>query len=153
MNRFFRTTVVSACLAATTLTAIPAANARDRWDRRHHEVTRQSDDSDVIVAGLLGLAVGAIIVGAISQPEPRGLIDRDPNDGIDPYESLGYFPPAPQAAAVMDDIDYTDEEYFREPTPPTTWDVNDRGWYKYCEDSYRWGKSRGVKKFSCSVDQ
>ena len=140
MNRFIRNAVLSCAVTATTLATLPAAQAGNRWDRRH-EVTRQNDDSDVLVAGLLGLAVGAIIVSAISQPEPRAILDRDPYDDIDPYHELGYFPPAPQEEAR--------EIYFEEPTPPDNWDINDRSWYKYCEDMYRWGKSRGGK-MSCS---
>lgn len=142
MNRFIRNAVLSCAVAATTLSTIPTADAGNRWDRRHQHVTRDSDDSDVLVAGLVGLAVGAIIVGAISQPEPRGLLDRDPDDGIDPYHSLGYFPPAPEEPRAVS---------FDEPTPPDNWDLNDRGWYKYCEDMYRWGKSRGGD-MSCSTE-
>jgi hypothetical protein len=141
MKRFIRNTVLSCAVAATTIAPISIAYAGQRWDGRH-EVARQSDDGDVLLAGLLGLAAGAIIVSAITQPEPRAILDRDPNDGIDPYESLGYFPPAPHDARVAE---------FVEPTPPDNWDINDRGWFKYCDDMYRWGKSRGGK-MSCSVE-
>lgn len=155
MNRFLKKTVLTCTVAAMAITAIPAANAAGRWDR-NHEVTRQSDNSDdVIAAGILGLAVGAIIVAAISTPEPRGLLDRDPESERSVEEALGYFPPAPRATSeqlAMLDATSDDDGYFRKPTRPSTWDVNDRGWYKYCEDNYRWGKARGVKKFSCSAE-
>ena len=64
MNRFLKTTILSAAVAATTLSALAPADARDR---RHHG----SSDGDLIVAGLLGLAVGAIAVDALSDPAPQ----------------------------------------------------------------------------------
>ncbi|MGD9914049.1 MAG: hypothetical protein AB7S80_08200 [Rhizobiaceae bacterium] len=156
MNRFLKKTVLSCTVAAMAITAIPAANAGGRFDR-NHEVARHSDNSDdVIAAGILGLAVGAIIVAAISTPEPRGLLDRDPENDRSVEDALGYFPPAPKATsaelAMMDFTAEEDDGYFRKPTRPSTWDVNDRSFYKYCEDNYRWGKARGVKKFSCSAE-
>ena len=36
MNRFFKTAILSAAVAATTLATLPAANAGDRHWRRHH---------------------------------------------------------------------------------------------------------------------
>ena len=63
MNRFLKTTILSAALAATTLTALVPADARDRW--RHH---RHRSDGDLLAAGVLGLAVGAIAAGALSDP-------------------------------------------------------------------------------------
>ena len=65
MNRFLKTTILSAALAATTLTALVPADARDRW-RHHHD----RPDGDLLAAGMLGLAVGAIAVGALSDPVP-----------------------------------------------------------------------------------
>lgn len=121
MKRSIRIAVLSCAVSATAIAPMSAAYA---------------DDSDI-------LAAGAAILGAIAQPEPRTLLDRDLNDGIDPYESLGFVP----AAAAQDDR----QAQFVEPTPPDNWDINDRGWFKYCEDMYRWGKSRGGK-MTCSVE-
>ena len=69
MNRFLKTAILSAAVAATTLSALAPADARDR--RHHGEFRHSSSDGDLIVAGLLGLAVGAIAVGALSDPAPQ----------------------------------------------------------------------------------
>jgi hypothetical protein len=92
MNRFFRTTVLSAAVLATTLATLPA-EARDRYGRHeprrpHHE--RTSSDSDLIAAGILGLAIGAIVMSTLAQPEPKGPVYRGDVLG-DPQ----YFPPTP----------------------------------------------------------
>lgn len=62
MNRLLKTTILSAAVAAMALTTMPA-NARD-WHRpdRHR--------GDAVAAGVLGLAAGAILGGAMSQPRP-----------------------------------------------------------------------------------
>jgi len=123
MQRLIRITALSCAIAATAIAPMSAAYAG------------QNDDSEI-------LAAGAAILGIIAQPEPRALLDRDLDDGIDPYEALGYAPPAAHADRQAN---------FVEPTPPENWDINDRGWFKYCDDMYRWGKSRGGK-MTCSVE-
>lgn len=115
MNRFLKNTILSVAVAATTFATLPAAQAGERWNRRH-EVSRQSDDADAILAGLLGLAVGAAIVGAIAQPEPKGPVDRNPYDA--------YYPPAPRPADVV---------YYDEPSLEPWSDA----WFDYCEARYR----------------
>ena len=92
MNRIFRTTVLSAAVLATTLATLPAA-ARDRYGRHeqrrpHHE--RTNSDADLVAVGILGLAVGAIVMGALAQPEPKGPVYRG-----DPLDDTEFFPPAP----------------------------------------------------------
>jgi len=118
MNRFFRTTVLSAAVLATTLATLPA-EARDRYGRHeprrpHHE--RTSSDADLVAVGILGLAVGAIVMGALAQPEPKGPVYRG-----DPLDDPEYFPPAPQpvngGAASLE-----------------PWSA---AWYDYCEARYR----------------
>ncbi len=114
MNRIFKSAVLSAAVAATMLAALPAANADD-WRHWHHY---GHDNGDAIAAGVLGLATGALIAGALNSPQPApGYYD----DGY--YEQ-----PRPV------------RRYYREPrvaysqayAEPWT-----RDWYRYCSDRYR----------------
>ena len=66
MNRIFKTAILGAALAATTLAPLPASNA-DEWRHRHHG----HHNGDAIAAGVVGLAAGALIAGARSNPQPR----------------------------------------------------------------------------------
>lgn len=108
MNRFLKAAILSVAVAATTLAALPAANAGDRYwrhrDRHHHH----SDSGDLAAAGILGLAAGALVVGLASQPEP---VYRRP-------------------VRVYRDTAYVDGYAGGlEPWSPE--------WYDYCSDRYR----------------
>jgi len=119
MNRIFKTTILSAAIAATTLATLPAANA-DEW--RHH----RHHNGDALAAGVLGLAAGALIVGALNNPQPRYY---DP--GYDDYD--GYARPAPvRRYYAQPRVVYADR--YAEP-----WT---REWYEYCSDRYRTFNSR-----------
>lgn len=115
MNRFFKTAILSAAVAATTLATLPAANAGDRrWrhhDRHYHHY--HSSGNDIAVAGILGLAAGALAVGLTSQPAPV-YADPYPRRPIRAYPERVYL-----------------DEYAGslEPWSP--------GWYDYCSDRYR----------------
>lgn len=66
MNRFLKTAILTAGIAATTLATFSAANADDwRWHRHHH-------NGDALAAGVVGLAAGALIGSA----QPRAEILR-----------------------------------------------------------------------------
>lgn len=136
MNRFLKNSIVAAALAATTLSAIPTAQAGERHHRRQH-VVQKADNTDLIVAGLLGLAVGAIVVTALNEDQGRGRNDGD--------LSVNYFPPAPGET-----VSYGWEK----PERPTENDPRNRRWYKYCEDTYRDFKRNatvgGNDRFSCA---
>jgi len=134
MNHFLKTSILSVALAATTLATLPAASAGDRYHRRDRDyVVRQNSDGDLIAAGILGLAVGAVVAGALAQPEPKGPIYRGP--AYDRDIDRDYFPLAPGVA----DYEYAPEgagygtgyEYASglEPWSP--------GWFRYCENRYR----------------
>jgi hypothetical protein len=122
MNRFFKTAILSAAVAATTLASLPAANAGDHNWRRHHGHHYRSGNNDLAVAGILGLAAGALVVGLASQPPayrepayaPRPQPDRDYPIAYDGY--------ADEYAAAIE---------------PWTAD-----WYQYCSDRYRSFKPR-----------
>ena len=128
MNRVFKTVILSTAVAAMTLTALPAANARD-WRRHHH-----SSNGDAIAAGVLGLATGAIIAGALSNPRPAYADDGYYNDGyyndgyyeqrryyVRPAPVRNYYPARPQ---VVYNDGYALEPWTRE-------------WVRYCSDRYR----------------
>ncbi|MCZ8544684.1 BA14K family protein [Mesorhizobium qingshengii] len=122
MNRIFKTAVLSAAVVATTLATLPAASA-DEW--RHH---RHHGNGDAIAAGVLGLAAGALIVGALANDQPP------PDDYGDSYY---YRDVRPRPAPVR--------RYYEEPrvvyndsyAEPWT-----RDWYEYCSDRYRTFNSR-----------
>ncbi|MBZ9983727.1 MULTISPECIES: BA14K family protein [unclassified Mesorhizobium] len=118
MNRIFKTAVLSAAVVATTFAALPAANAGD-WRHRHHH-----DHGDAVAAGVLGLAAGALIGGALAnqQPPPRDYYD----DGY--YDRDVRIRPAPVRRYYAEpQVVYADR--YAEP-----WT---RGWYDYCSDRYR----------------
>src|SRR5262245_16960067 len=118
MTRILRSAILSAAVAATTLTAIPAANAGDRWN--HYNYYRHSS-GDVVAAGVLGLAAGAIIAGIASQPrysEPA-YVDSYRYQRVRPG---GYY---------YANGDY-DGPYARGSLQPWS-----REWYRYCRNRYR----------------
>ena len=121
MNRLLKTTILSAAVAATALAPL-SANAGERWHRyngRHHG-SHQSDD--LLAAGIIGLAVGALAVAATTQPAyGSGYNDRYVYDR--PYPARRYYP-----AAQEPDVVYLDEVGAMEP-----WT---REWYDYCSDRY-----------------
>lgn len=117
MNTVLKSAVVSLTMIATTLTALPAANAGDRW--RHH----RHDAGDLAVAGVLGLAVGALAAGIATQPEPQYY---DPDYAEPVYREPR---PRPRPQRYYDtgpDVVYLDG---LDPWTPE--------WYRYCEDRYR----------------
>lgn len=130
MNRIVKTAVLSLALGATTLAALPA-NAGDwagdwRWHdygyhHRHH-------NGDAVAAGIVGLAAGALIGGALaSQPPPPDYGYYD--DGY--YDRPAYVvrrSPIVRPAPVRD---YPIVSY-RGGIEPWT-----RDWYDYCSDRYR----------------
>ncbi|MBZ9810108.1 BA14K family protein [Mesorhizobium sp. BR1-1-9] len=118
MNRIFKTAVLSAAVVASMLVALPAANADDWRHHRHH------GHGDAVAAGVLGLAAGALIGGALAnqQPPPRDYYD----DGY--YDRDVRIRPAPVRRYYAEpQVVYADR--YAEP-----WT---RGWYDYCSDRYR----------------
>ncbi|HEU4985946.1 MAG TPA: BA14K family protein [Rhizobiaceae bacterium] len=112
MNRFFKSAILTAAVAATALTAIPA-NAGDHWRHRHHH-----HGGDALAAGAIGLAVGALAGAALSQPRPAPVyVDR-------------YYPPAPPVRYHYRPA--PEVVYVREAPEPWT-----RGWYRECSIRYR----------------
>ena len=93
--------LASALAAATLLSALPA-EAGERWRNRDHHrhpapVERHVNGGELLAAGLLGLAAGAIIASIANQPEPayREPAWRHPQAYPRPSPDRTYFPPAP----------------------------------------------------------
>ncbi len=121
MNRVLKVAVMAAALGATTLATLPAANAGDwRWRHHHHH---GSHGDAAVVAGIAGLAAGALLGSALSQPpppepyyeydEPRYVVRRHVVVGRAPVREYG-------RVAYGGSIE------------PWT-----RDWYEYCSDRYR----------------
>ena len=119
MNRIFKTTILSAAVAAMTLAALPAANARD-WHRHGRH-----SNGDAIAAGVLGLAAGALIGGALSNSR-SDYYDGYAGDYIEPG---GYYvQPAPVRRYYPARVEARGSYGLR------PWS---RAWYQYCSDRYR----------------
>jgi hypothetical protein len=121
MNRFLKTAILSVAVTATTLASLPSANAGERW--RHNRHYRHSGDGDLAVAGLLGLAAGALVIGLAAQPTYREPIYVNPR----PRPQRPYADPYGSGRDVV----YLDDGYAAalEPWSPE--------WYDYCADRYR----------------
>ena len=122
MNKVIKTLVLSAAVAATTLTATAGiATARDRdgyWrgdgGYRHH---RRDRDRDALIGGALGLATGVIIGGALAS-QPRYQERR--------YVEPEYYP-EPEPRVI----------YRRQPVYAPSYEPWTQSWYDYCSQRYR----------------
>ncbi len=119
MNRFVKSSVLAAAVAATTLIPTLDASAGQRWreQRPRHPGIHHRDDqrADLLAAGILGLAVGAIAAGAIA------------NNGstYTGYAGSDYYPPAPAPYA---------QPRYSYSAGLEPWS---REWYRYCSTRYR----------------
>lgn len=118
MNKVIKVLVLSAAVAATTLTAtVGVAEARDRngyWRDGGYREHRRHRDRDALVGGAIGLATGMIIGGALaSQPryEERRYVEPD------------YYP-EPERRVI-----------YRRPAP--SFEPWTQSWYDYCSQRYR----------------
>jgi hypothetical protein len=109
--------VFAICLFLAFLT--DNASARDRhwghhggWHHRHHH-----DGGDIVAAGIIGLTLGAIIGGALSDPEPRY------------YRERVYYPPPPPPPRYR-----YEHSHYRSYGPPEPWTPK---WYDYCNARYK----------------
>lgn len=133
MRSLAKTLVLSAAVAATTLVPVLEASAGERWREhrpRHPEKHgfhgRDQQKADMLAAGILGLAVGALVVGAASAAS------QPPRDYRDAYvydPEPDYFPPAPRRGYHQPRVVYAED--FGAPEPWTA------EWRRYCEQRYR----------------
>ncbi|WP_274628008.1 BA14K family protein [Arvimicrobium flavum] len=107
-------TILSVAVAATTFAAIPA-EAGERW--RHHGGyhSHGSSDGDLVAAGIVGLALGALAVGALNT-------NRQPV-----YADRYYRNPPPRPSRY-----YYEGAVARGGVEPWS-----RSWYRYCSNRYR----------------
>ena len=124
MNRFLRASILSIAVAATTLSSLPAADA-GQWRGRH------SDNRDLAVAGIVGLAAGALVLGLANRHGPEPLpepVYRDPS-----YDTV-YQQPRPRPVRHYPVYDGQDDVYDRDGGSLEPWT---RDWFDYCSDRYR----------------
>ncbi|MGU3575815.1 BA14K family protein [Brucellaceae bacterium C25G] len=151
MNTFLKTAILGLAAAAAVAAPISTASAdswrgnggwhggrhdgwnggrgnwrgdRNDWNRHrpNYDRPRKRDRSDAIAAGVIGLAAGAIIAGALSQPSA-------PNYAPPPPQPRVYYPPQ--------------QTYNAYPSAPAP--VQYRGgaqpwsqaWYNYCSQKFR----------------
>lgn len=133
MNRLFKTLVISATIAASTLVSVGSASA-DEWGRHHYH---GGGNGDAVAAGVAGLAVGALLGGALAQPRvgTRTYIDEGPvyDEPAPVYQERTYvYRPAPvyrtTRVIVQDQGDYVVQPRLR------PWS---RQWMRYCTSRYR----------------
>lgn len=127
MNSMFKTAILTTAVAAMTLTALPAANAGE-W-RRHH----RHSNGDAIAAGVVGLAAGALIAGALSNPRPAYATGGYYDDGYygdDYYEQRRYVRPRP--APVRNYYPVRRQVVYKGGLEPWS-----REWVRYCSNRYR----------------
>jgi BA14K-like protein len=129
MNKFVKSTVALVAGAASLVVPLANANAGDWYygtDRvvveRHHVVRRHHRNNDALAAGIIGLAAGAIIVGALSQPRAERVYRPRPVYRPAPiYDTYPDAPPPPRRV-----VTYNDQ------VEPWT-----REWYRFCSNRYR----------------
>jgi hypothetical protein len=124
MNGILKGAVMAIALGATTLATLPAANAGDwRW-RHHNNYHGSSHHGDALVAGIAGLAAGALIAGALSQPSP-------PPEPYYEYDQPRYVVRRHVVVRPAPVREYGRVAYAGGIEPWT------RDWYAYCSDRYR----------------
>lgn len=122
MNRFAKTAVLGLATMAAAIAPLSQASADHR---RHHRI-----NDEALIAGALGLAAGAIIIGSINQSNQPRIIYEEP----DYYEpDVVYYPERPRIVrppvrkpkvVYYDDVQAGYEPWSRE-------------WFRYCSNRYR----------------
>lgn len=143
MNKFLKTAILGFAAMAAVAAPISTASAdswrgnggwnngrhggwhggRNDWNRPrpNYDRPRKRDRSDAIAAGVIGLAAGAIIAGALSQPStPTYAPPPPPRVYYPPQPAYNAYPPAP--ASVK----------YRGGAQPWS-----QAWYNYCSQKFR----------------
>ena len=121
MKKFARTLVLSVSTVAVVLSAMPMAEAADRR-HRHRAEQRHDRVGEAIGAGIIGLAIGAIVVGVLSDQANAHTAAQNPYRRPRPSPDRDFFPMPPSQYE-------TSYSASLEPWSP--------GWYEYCEARYR----------------
>ena len=134
MNGFLKPAVLSIAAASIAIAPVAQASAHDRWrdhDRyRYHQpvIVKKHKNDELIAAGIIGLAVGAIIVGVATQADRDDYRVHRP---VRPRPDRNYFPPRPGEIGDNEPTVIYDGpvQASAEPWTPE--------WYDYCEGRYR----------------
>lgn len=132
MNRILKPALLSLAAASIALAPVAQASAHERWNKhrhpRHHKpvIVEKHDSGELIAAGIIGLALGAIIAGAANTPD-----DDYVHHPVRPRPDRDYFPPRPGVVAGEPEVVYYDGP------EATSFEPWSEGWYRYCTDRYR----------------
>lgn len=114
MNGFVKSMLIGAAVAATALTATVPANAGG-WHHRHGHHYHHGNGGDIVAAGILGAAAGAVLGSVLTPPPAPAPVY------VDPYpRHRTYYRPAPRVVYVQ--------------PAPEPWT---RAWYNDCSARYR----------------
>lgn len=127
MNKLFKRLVVSATLAATVIASAGTASADDWVYRRHHH---HGGGGDALAAGVAGLAVGALIGGALAAPPRRHYVD-DYSVLEGPVDEPTY---VYRTNRVVVRPSYVERRVYVENLGMRPWT---RSWMRYCSQRYR----------------
>lgn len=146
MRKLAKTLVLTAAVAATTFVPVLEASAGERWREhrpRHPEKHgfhgRDQQKADMLAAGILGLAVGALVVGAAGASSPPSYVhDEYDYDGYGDYDDE----PEPVYARPLPRRDHLAPRGYHQPRviyagdlgAPEPWTAE---WRRYCEQRYR----------------
>ncbi|MGL4490305.1 MAG: BA14K family protein [Rhizobiaceae bacterium] len=129
MNRFVKSAVAAIAGLASTIVPMANANAGDWYYdedgilvERHVVVRHRHNNDDAVAAGIIGLAAGALIVGAISESR-RDYRPRRVYRQVPAYDAYPDAPPPPREPYVVQ---------YNEQVEPWS-----REWYRYCSNRYR----------------
>jgi hypothetical protein len=124
MNRFAKTAILGLATAAAALAPISQASADHR---RHHRI-----HNDALIAGALGLAAGAIIIGSLNEPRDPRVIYNEP-DYIDP--DADYYPDQPRPRVFRPPLRHPKVVYYQD--YEASYEPWSRDWFRYCSNRYR----------------
>lgn len=125
MKKLARAFVLTTAALSTVFVSVSAANAGHRGRHHHH------DNGDAVALGVLGLAAGAIIGGALADSNnhySRRVYIDPPHTYYPPQPT--YYPPAPTYVAPP-------RHYYPRHVGYGSYEPWSPGWYQYCESRYR----------------
>ena len=129
MNCLLKTALLGLAVTATTLSTLPSAQAGDgRYRNNRYNNYNRYDSGDLVAAGVLGLAVGALAAGVASATRPGYYYDRVPVYGRPVYREPVYRERLYREGPVRGTYARTYATGL-EPWSPE--------WYDYCESRYR----------------
>jgi len=125
MNRFAKAAVLGLATMATVIAPLSQASADHR---RHHN--RNLDGA--LVAGALGLAAGAILLGSVNDRRDPRVIYNEP----DYYEpDVEYYPVRPRPRVIRPPVYSERVIVYREDR--AGFEPWSREWFRYCSNRYR----------------